>query len=114
MVLGSLIRIPYGIAGTDEYGMPVSGPFFEQSIVELPNGELLACMWGWVESDQTPSGYPDRWAKWQLKKCRTWLVRSKDRGDTWDYVATIASDPDVGPEGFRLPSLGRGQTARSG
>ena len=102
----ALIHVPSAVAGTDEYGMPVSGPFFEQSIVELPGGDLLACMWGWCESDQTPSGYPDRWEKWRLKKSRTLLVRSKDRGDTWHYLATIAADPDAGPEGFRLPSLG--------
>lgn len=101
-----LIHVPNVAAGTDEYGMPVTGPFFEQSIVELPDGDLLGCMWGWFESDQTPSGYPDRCDKWQLKKCRTLLVRSKDRGDTWHYAATIAADADVGPEGFRLPSLG--------
>ena len=102
----ALIHIPNVAAGTDEYGMPVAGPFFEGSIVELPDGDLLACMWGWFESDRTPSGYPDRWKKWQLKKSRVLLVRSQDRGDTWKYVTTIAADPDAGPEGFRLPSLG--------
>lgn len=60
----ALIHIPNVVAGTDEYGMPVSGPFLGQSIVELPGGDLLACMWGWFESDTTPSGYPDRWEKW--------------------------------------------------
>jgi len=102
----ALIHIPNVASGTDEYGMPTAGPFFERSIVELPDGDLLACMWGWFESDRTPSGYPDRWKKWQLKKSRVLLVRSKDRGDTWHYVTTIAADPDAGPEGFRLPSLG--------
>ena len=102
----ALIHIPNVAAGTDEYGMPVSGPFLEQTIIECPNGDLLACMWGWFEGDQTPSDYPDRWEKWQLKKSRTLLIRSRDRGDTWHYVATIAADPDAGPEGFRLPSLG--------
>lgn len=102
----ALIHILDLAAGTDEYGMPVSGPFFEGSIVELSDGDLVACMWGWFDSDQTPSGYPDRREKWQLKKCRTLLVRSRDRGDTWHYVATIAANPDAGPEGFRLPDLG--------
>lgn len=101
-----LIHIPQVVGGTDEYGMPAAGPFLEQSIVELPDGDLLACMWGWFERDTTPSGYPDRWDKWQLKKSRSLLIRSRDRGDTWHYVATIAADPDSGPEGFRLPSLG--------
>ena len=102
----SLIHIPNAVGGTDEYGTPVSGPFFEQSIVELPGGDLLACMWGWFESDRTPSGYPDRWEKWQLKKCRSWLIRSSDQGATWHYVSTIAADPNSGPEGFRMPALG--------
>ncbi len=101
----SLIHLPNVVPGTDEYGMPVTGPFFEQSIVELPNGDLLASMWGWFESDRTPSGYPDLWDKWHLKKSRSFLIRSKDKGRTWRYVATVASDPDAGLEGFRLPSL---------
>ncbi len=102
----ALIHIPNAVAGTDEYGMPVSGPFLEQSIVELPEGDLLACMWGWFESDRTPSGYPDRWKTFRLKKSRTLLIRSRDRGNTWHYVATVAANPNAGPEGFRLPSLG--------
>ena len=102
----SLIHLPDVVPGTDEYGMPVDGPFFEQSIVELPDGDLVASMWGWFQGDTTASGYPDRWDKWQLKKSRTLLIRSKDHGQTWHYVATIAGDPEVGLEGFRLPSLG--------
>ena len=102
----AMIHLPNVVAGTDEYGMPVSGPMFEQTIVELPGGDLVASMWGWFASDQTPSGYPDLWKKWQLKKSRAFLIRSKDRGRTWHYVSTIAADPKTGPEGFRLPSLG--------
>ena len=35
------------------------------------------------------------------------MVRSKDKGDTWHYVTTVAGDPDLGPEGFRFPGLAR-------
>ncbi len=99
-------HVPHVVPGTDEYGQPANGPFLEQSIVELPNGDLLATMWGWLTQDRAPVDYPDRWARWQLKKSRALLVKSQDRGLNWHYVSTIASDPQVGPEGFRLPTLG--------
>ena len=41
------------------------------------------------------------------QKSRVFLVGSKDGSDTWHYVTTVASDPDVGPEGFRFPGLVR-------
>jgi len=100
-----LIHVPNVVAGTDQYGQPVGGPIFEHSIVELPNGDLVAGMWGWFAEDQTPVDYPDRWKKWRLKKSRVLLVKSTDGGDTWRYVTTVASDPDLGPEGFRFPGL---------
>ena len=37
--------------------MPAAGPFFEQSVVDLPGGDLLASMWGGFENDRTPTGY---------------------------------------------------------
>ena len=106
-----LVHIPEATAGSttgnDEYDQPVNGPFFGQSIVELPDGDLVSAMWGWFGEDQTPSGYPDRWQKLRQTKSRVLLVRSQDQGATWRYVTTIASDPDpkYGPEGFRYPSL---------
>jgi hypothetical protein len=60
------IYVPQVAAGTDEYGQPADGPFFEHSLVEMPNGNLMAPMWGWFTQDQTPSDYPDRWDKWKL------------------------------------------------
>ena len=100
------ISVPHVVSGTDEYGQPVHGPFFEQSIVEMPDGGLLATMWGWFQQDQTRVDYPARWDKWQLKKSRAFLIHSKDQGLTWHYVGTIASRPEIGMEGFRLPTLG--------
>jgi hypothetical protein len=101
------IHVPNVAPGTDEYGQPAHGPFFEQSTVEMSNGDLVAAIWGWFEEDQTPVDYPDRWDKWRLRKSRVFLVASEDNGLTWHYVSTIASDPEVGPEGFRMPTLGR-------
>ena len=39
-------------------------------------------------------------AKWKCFKYRTFVVRSTDRGRTWDYLATVAYDPGVGLESF--------------
>jgi len=102
-----LVYVPDVVTGSDEYDQPASGLFFGQSIVELPDGDLVSVMWGWFRGDDTPSGYPDIWHKLRQTKSRVLLVRSQDQGATWRYVTTVASDPDpkYGPEGFRYPAL---------
>ncbi len=60
-------------------------PVFDKGkIVQLATGDLLATMYGNLEGDT---------------QYRTMIVRSTDRGRTWQYRATVAYDPnDPNPE----------------
>ena len=73
-------------------------PSFDKGkITQLANGDLLATMYGNLKGDT---------------KYRTIAVRSTDQGQTWQYLATVAYDPnDPNPElpgdycGYCEPSL---------
>jgi hypothetical protein len=81
-------------------GEPMSAILFHRSVIELPNGDLLAGVYGRFKGDDASSEYLP-----QMKKFRSVLLRSKDQGRHWDYVSTIAVDPTVGQEGFDEPVL---------
>ena len=36
---------------------------------------------------------------------RTFVVESRDRGQTWEYLSTVAYDPDIGSEGYCEPVI---------
>ena len=38
---------------------------------------------------------------------RTFLVASRDKGKTWEYLATVAYDPTIGTEGYCEPVIRR-------
>ena len=77
---------------------PAAGPLFWRSIVEMPDGSLLAAMFGWFEGDESPvPGQPGSF------RYRTFLVRSEDGGRRWEYHATVAYDPEIGTEGYCEP-----------
>jgi hypothetical protein len=73
-----------------------------RSIIEMPNGDLLALMYSQFAGDTAPSAYLA-----SMIKCREVLVRSRDRGATWSYVSTIGVDGAVGTEGFDEGTLVR-------
>ena len=61
-------------------------PIFSGKIIQLPDGDLLAPMYGLFKGDA-----PD--------KSRVVLCKSTDQGRTWRYHATVAYDPeDPNPE----------------
>jgi hypothetical protein len=97
------VRIPEGRGGTGDSREPFYGPLFWRSILELPDGRLLASIYGYLEGDTVPiSGmkpFPG------FCKYRTMLVESTDRGASWSLVTTIAYDPAVGNESFCEPAL---------
>ena len=92
------LKIPEGTGGTGDDGKRYEGPCVDHSIVQLRDGSLLMAMYGYFESDTVlcPAFPPE----WKLYKYRTWVVRSTDRGKTWDYWTTVAYDPQVGCESF--------------
>jgi hypothetical protein len=80
---------------TDDGGRPHAAMRLHRRILELPNGDLLTTLYGWLEGDDEPSGYTPT-----MRKTRVMLLRSTNRGRHWDLVSTVAADSKVGTEGF--------------
>ena len=87
---------------SDDGGRPHSAQRAHRRILELPNGDLLTTLYGWLQGDHTPATYAPT-----MMKTRVLLVRSSDRGQHWKLVSTVAADPTVGTEGFDEPVLCR-------
>jgi len=95
------VHLPEGVgAGAADNGMQFPYVVLTRSVIEMPNGDLLATAYGHFRADITPSPYMPT-----MKKIRTLLLRSKDRGRNWSLVSTVAVDPTVGEEGFCEPVL---------
>jgi hypothetical protein len=97
------IHIPEATGGSGDDGSRFEGPVADHAIVQLRDGSLMAAMYGQFKTDRVP--VPTMPAKWGCFKYRTFVVRSTDRGRTWDYLATVAYDPSVGLESFCEPDL---------
>ena len=87
---------------SDDGGHPHTAVRLHRRILELPNGDLLTTIYGWFQGDNTPAGYMPT-----MRKTRTVLIRSTDRGHHWTLVSTIAADGTVGTEGFGEGVLAR-------
>jgi len=87
---------------TDDGGRPHAAMRLHRRVLELPGGDLLTTIYGWLEGDNEPSGYTPT-----MKKTRVMLLRSGDRGRHWEFVSTIAVDPKVGTEGYDEPVMAR-------
>ena len=97
------VTIPQGRPGVGDDMQPFGGPLFWKSLVELPDGRLLATMYGHFEGDDVP--IPHVKSRPGFNKYRTILSESKNQGASWSLVATIAYDPSVGQESFCEPAL---------
>ena len=80
----------------------VNGPLFYRSIIEQPDGRLLAAMYGWFRGDDVP--VPGQAGSTYY---RTFLVSSSDDGKTWAFLSTVAYDPGIGTEGYCEPAIRR-------
>ena len=106
--LNGPVNITFNIPGADFYsstddgGRPHSAMRLHRRVVELPNGNLLTTIYGWLAGDNEPAGYIPT-----MKKTRVMLLRSVNRGRHWDLVSTVAVDPKAGTEGFGEPVLTR-------
>ncbi len=87
---------------TEDNGDPYAYARAHRSIIEMPNGDLITTVYGHFLSDTAPSAYLPT-----MKKFRTTVVRSRDHGVSWSYLATVAADGGVGTEGFAEPVLVR-------
>ncbi len=97
----SHISLPDSKGGFDDSGHPYTGLTFHRTILQLPTGELLACVYCWFKSDNVPCTYEPK-----MHKFRVVLLRSTDNARHWTYVSTIAAGP-VGEEGFNEPVMAR-------
>jgi len=70
----------------------VMSPHFHRSIVEMPDGALLATIYGRQEGH---------------KKYTAAVLRSEDGGKRWDFLSVIAQSEEVGNEGFCEAALVR-------
>ncbi|MBI4557213.1 MAG: exo-alpha-sialidase [Candidatus Hydrogenedentes bacterium] len=101
--LDTPVHVPKGTGGTGDNMKPYPGPLFWDRILEVPDGRLLAPMYGYFEGDTVPiTGFKPTEG---FYKYRTLLVESRDRGASWSLVSTVAYDPQVGQESFCEPSL---------
>jgi hypothetical protein len=87
---------------SDDGGRPHAAMRLHRRVLELPGGDLLTTLYGWLEGDNEPSGYTPT-----MKKTRCMLLRSTNRGRHWELASTIAADSSVGTEGFDEPVLVR-------
>lgn len=86
----------------DDGGRPHRAQRLHRRILELPGGDLLTTFYGRMKGDDAPCTYIPT-----MKKSRTMLARSSDRGRHWKLIATIAVDPAMGTEGFGEPVICR-------
>ena len=108
--LDTPVHIPKGAGGTGDDLKPFGGPLFWRSMIELPEGRLLATLYGYFEGDNVPieMDHPNMKAPVPgFNKYRTLLAESKDRGANWSLVSTVAYDPKLGQEGPCEPALAR-------
>jgi len=96
--LTARLNIPEGTGGTGDDGKRYGGPLVDHAIVACRDGSLLASVYGYFKTDTVlcPTFPPD----WGVYKYRTFVIRSTDRGRTWEYWATVAYDPEIGLESF--------------
>jgi hypothetical protein len=75
-------------------GSRVDGFIFHHGILQLPDGDLIATMYGNYEGDTVLcDGYPPAMNQ---RKYRTVVVFSKDRGRTWGEQVLVAYDRMLG------------------
>ena len=111
------VRIPDAADGTGDDLKRFLGLLMWKSIVEMPDGRLLATLYGYFKGDNVPfrsstlSAYIESAEKAgrlsEIKatsadtvegfnKYRTVVIESQDRGASWDYLSTVAYEPFMG------------------
>ncbi len=70
------------------------GPLYMRSMVERPDGRLVALMAGWFLGDDVPCPHSPR-----RPYSRTYTCESHDGGKTWAYLSTIGYG-QIGSEGY--------------
>jgi hypothetical protein len=89
-------------ASADDNGHPHAAERLHRRIIELPNGDLLTTIYGCLQGDRTPCTYQPK-----MMKQRVMVVRSTDRGQSWQTIGDISVSPEVGTEGLVEPAICR-------
>ena len=103
----AVVKVPQG-PRRDSDKREWFGLYIARNIVAMPDGSLLASGQGTFEDDKTvPSTGPGRIETHYLG--RSFVISSKDEGQTWEYLSTIAAPQADDPvdEGFGEPTLAR-------
>lgn len=86
-----LLDTPNAVPIHGDNGRSSPGFILQHGLIELPNGDLLATLYGNNEGDQTDAyradGYPP---SFNMYKCRVIVVRSSDGGRTWGSEREVA------------------------
>lgn len=72
------IDLPQAKTDFDDVGHSYSGVTFHRTLLELPNGDLLATIYCWFHGDDTSCPYQPN-----MNKTRVVVLRSSDRGCSW-------------------------------
>ena len=85
-------------------GNSCGGVVLHRVMLENADGSLFTTAYGSFLDDTIPSAYQP-----SMMESRSLLLRSTDKGVTWNLVATIAADttvePETGEEGYGEPAL---------
>lgn len=95
------VHIPRAKPGYDDAGEPCRALTFHETVLVLPDGDLLAVVYGWLEGDDAPIAYQPK-----MHKTRCMCIRSSDRGRNWRFVSTVAEPANAETEeGFNESSM---------
>lgn len=89
-------------SGNDDNGNPHDAIRLHRRVLEMPNGDVIALLYGWFHGEESASSYMSN-----MNKTRCMLMRSSDQGRNWRFVSAITQEVDVGTEGFCEPDLVR-------
>lgn len=90
----AILDSPQAAPAGGDAGDRHDGLLMHHGILSLKNGDLLATMYGNFQGDtQLADGYPE---EFQLRKYRTVVVTSSDRGKTWRNPVTVAYNKMLG------------------
>jgi formylglycine-generating enzyme required for sulfatase activity len=89
-------HIPDGIGGFDDAGVyrDTIGAC-DHGLIEMPSGELLMTMYGFLTTARVLSDYQRYPIETQQWKYVAWIAKSADKGKTWTYLSTSIYHPEL-------------------
>ena len=86
----AILDTPLATTTGGDDGNQTDGMLMHHGAVRLPNGDLMATLYGNYRGDRIPAeGYPEAL---HMFKCRTVVVFSSDKGHSWGRPVTVGYD----------------------